>query len=62
MNSLRVEPHRVRMEGLESFLSLWKVWIDGDVFTDKAEPFEASATQLVLCQCDFCGYCGPPTW
>lgn len=60
MNSLRVEPHRVRMEGLESFLSLWKVWIDGDVFTDKAEPFEASAVQLVLCQCDFCGYCGTP--
>lgn len=60
MNSLRVKPHRVQMEGSERFLSLWKVWIDGDVFTDKAEPFEASAARLVLYQCDFCGHCGTP--
>lgn len=60
MNSLRVEPHSVQMEGSERFLSLWKVWIDGEVFTDSAEPFEASATRLVLCQCDCCGCCGTP--
>lgn len=58
MNALRIEPHNVRMEEPERVRSLWKVWIDGEVFEDKAEPFEASATRLVLRQCDCCGHCG----
>ena len=62
MNSLRVEPHSVQMEEeeLDRVRTLWKVWIDGDVFTDNAEPFEASATKLVLEQCGYCGHCGTP--
>ncbi|AMV19357.1 hypothetical protein [Planctomyces sp. SH-PL14] len=57
-SSLQFEARDVYFEDIRFQGHLWKLWIDGELVSEDAEPFDAASNRLTLSQCDYCRHCG----
>jgi hypothetical protein len=56
MNTLQRSDRWIRFESGTSF-KLWRLTVDGEEITDSAKPFSASDAEIILEECNECGYC-----
>ena len=60
MNTLAFERDIRILKESTNTAEFWSLLIDGENITADAKPFDASADEIVLSECDYCYFCGWP--
>jgi hypothetical protein len=60
MNTLTFERDIRILKESTNTAEFWSVVVDGETITADAKPFDASADEIILTECDYCYFCGWP--